>query len=119
VTARNAQEYLTFVTKTIQYESNPYSDPAYYDRPIVTAGHEANKWFLIHSQSLNGFYRDKLGKHPTNLYMVHSGSIPDSCWSTGFNTSVVMDYFGSNGQNYIPDDVTELHDWMSKSDSVP
>lgn len=119
VTARNAQEYLTFVTKTIQYESNPYTDPAYYDRPIVTAGHEANKWFLIHSQSLNGFYRDKLGKHPTNLYMVHSGSIPDTCWSTGFNTSVLMDYFGSNGQNYIPDDVTELHDWMSKSDSVP
>lgn len=119
VTARNAQEYKTFVQKTIEYESNPYTDPAYYDRPIVTAGHEANKWFLIHSQALNGFYRNKLGKHPTNLYMVHSGSIPDTCWSTGMNTDLLVNYFGSNGQNYIPDDVSELHDWMSKSDSVP
>ena len=119
VTARTAQEYKTFVQKTIEYESNPYTDPAYYDRPIITAGHDANKWFLIHSQVLNGFYRDKLGKHPTNLYMVHTGSIPDTAWSTGFNTEVVVNYFGSNGQNYIPDDPSELHDWMSKSDSVP
>lgn len=119
VTARNAQEYKTFVQKTIEYESNPYTDSAYYDRPIITAGHEANKWFLIHSQALNGFYRNKLGKHPTNLYMVHSGSIPDSCWSTGMNIDVLMNTFGPNGQNYIPEDVNELHDWMSKSDSVP
>ena len=119
VTARNAQEFKTFVTKTIEYESHPYTDPAYYDRPIVTTGYEDNKWFLIHAQALNGFYRNKLGKHPTNLYMVHSGSVPDTAWSTGYNTDVVVNYFGSNGQNYIPDDVSELHDWMSKSDSVP
>ena len=119
VTARNAQEYRTFVQKTIEYESNPYTDPAYYDRPIITAGHEANKWFLIHSQTLNGFFRNTIGKHPTNLYMVHSGSIPDSCWSTGMNTDLLVNTFGSNGLNYIPDDVSELHDWMSKSDSVP
>jgi len=119
VSARNAQEFKTFVTKTIAYESHPYTDTAYYDRPIVTTGYEDNKWFLIHAQALNGFYRNKLGKHPTNLYMVHSGSIPDTAWSTGFNTDVVVNYFGSNGQNYIPDDVSELHNWMSKTDSVP
>ena len=119
VTARNAQEFKTFVTKTIEYESHPYTDPAYYDRPIVTAGYEDNKWFLIHSQALNGFYRNKLGRHPTNLYMVHTGSIPDTAWSTGMNTELVVNTFGSQGENYIPDDVSELHDWMNKSDSVP
>ena len=67
ITARNAQEYQTFVEKTIQYESNPITDPAYYDRPIISSGHEMNKWFMIDSQSINGFYRDKLGKHPTDL----------------------------------------------------
>ena len=118
VTARNAQEYKTFVTKTIEYESHPYTDPGYYDHPIVTAGYEANKWFLIHTQALNGFYRNKLNKHPTNLYMVHSGSIPDTAWSTGFNAEVATNYFGSNGQNYIPDDVSELNDWRSKTDSM-
>ena len=119
VTARNAMEYKTFVTKTIEYESHPYTDPAYYDRPILTTGHEANKWFLLHTQALNGFYRNVLDKHPTNLYMVHSGSIPDTAWSTGTNIDLLVSTFGSNGLNYIPDDVSELNDWVSKTDSTP
>ena len=119
VTARDVDEYRIFVEKTIRYESDPPTDAAYYDRPIISSGHEDNKWFMISSQSINGFYRDKLGKHPTDLYMVNSGSIPDSIWSTGFNTSVLMDYFGPNGQNYIPQSIGELHDWREKYDSAP
>ena len=119
VTARDLDEYRIFVEKTIRYESNPPTDAAYYDRPIISSGHEENKWFMISSQSINGFYRDKLGKRPTDLYMVNSGSIPDSIWSTGFNTSVLMDYFGPNGQNYIPQSIGELHDWRDKNDPTP
>ena len=119
ITARNAQEYQTFVEKTIQYESNPITDPAYYDRPIISSGHEMNKWFMIDSQSINGFYRDKLGKHPTDLYMVNSGSVPTNEWSTAFNVEVLMDYFGPNGLNYIPQSIGELHEWKSKTDSIP
>ncbi len=119
VTARDVDEYRIFVEKTIRYESDPPTDAAYYDRPIISSGHEDNKWFMISSQSINGFYRDKLGKHPTDLYMVNSGSIPDSIWSTGYNTSVLMDYFGPNGQNYIPQSIGELHDWREKYDSAP
>lgn len=119
ITARNAQEYKVFVEKTIQYESNPPADPGYYDHPIISSGHEDNKWFMISSQSINGFYRDHLGKHPTDLYMVNSGSIPDSIWSTGFNSEVLMDYFGPNGCNYIPQSIGELHDWRSKNDTIP
>ena len=74
---------------------------------------------MISSQSINGFYRDKLGKHPTDLYMVQSGPIPDSIWSTGYNTSVLMDYFGPNGQNYIPQSIGELHDWRDMRDATP
>jgi len=119
VTARNLNEYRTFVKKTIQYESDPPMDSAYYDRPIISSGHEDNKWFMISSQSINGFYRDKLGKHPTDLYMVNSGAIPTESWSSAFNAEVLMDYFGPNGQNYIPESIGELHDWRSRSDSVP
>jgi hypothetical protein len=119
VTARDLDEYRIFVEKTIRYESNPPTDAAYYDRPIISSGHEENKWFMISSQSIDGFYRDKLGKRPTDLYMVNSGSIPDSIWSTGFNTSVLMDYFGPNGQNYIPQSIGELHDWRDKNDPTP
>ena len=119
VTARDLDEYRIFVEKTIRYESNPPTDSAYYDRPIISSGHEDNKWFMISSQSINGFYRDKLGKHPTDLYMVQSGTIPDSIWSTGYNTSVLMDYFGPNGQNYIPQSIGELHDWRDMRDATP
>ena len=120
VTALNAQDYQTFVEKTIQYESNPPTDDAYYDRPIITSGHEDNKWFMISSQSINGFYRDKLGKNPVDHYMmVNSGTEPDSAWSTGYNSAVLMDYFGPNGQNYIPQQLNELHDWLDRSDNTP
>ncbi len=119
VTARDLDEYRIFVEKTIRYESDPPSDAAYYDRPIISSGHENDKWFMISSQSINGFYRDKLGKHPTDLYMVQSGPIPDSIWSTGYNTSVLMDYFGPNGQNYIPQSIGELHDWRDMRDATP
>ena len=119
VTARDLDEYRIFVEKTIRYESDPPTDAAYYDRPIISSGHEDNKWFMISSQSINGFFRDKLGKHPTDLYMVQSGPIPDSIWSTGYNTSVLMDYFGPNGQNYIPQSIGELHDWRDMRDATP
>ena len=118
VTARSTDEYRIFVEKTIQYESNPPTDPNYYDRPIFATGHEANKWFLICSQSINGFLRNKIGKHPTNLYMVNSGSVPTSTWSTGYNASVLLDYFGPNGQNYIEETPAYLDDWVSKNDSI-
>ena len=121
ITARNVDDYRTFVKKTIEYESNPPSDPAYYDHPIITAGHENDKWFMLSSQSVNGFYRDKLGKHPANFYMLNNGSAdpPDSVWSTGFNASVPLNYFGPNGQHYIPEYIGDLHDWITKSDTVP
>lgn len=120
VTAITAEEYQTFVEKTIQYESNPPTDNAYYDHPIITSGHESNKWFMLSSQSVNGFYRDKLGKHPTDLYMLISGygAPSDPTWSTGYNASVVLDYFGPNGQNYIPEDMAGLHDWIDSNDNT-
>ena len=118
ITARDLDEYRIFVEKTIQYETHPSTDPNYYDRPIFSTGHEDNKWFLISSQSVIGFFRDKVGKHPNNLYMVNSGSFPTTTWSTGYNASVLLDYFGPNGQNYVPETPEYLDDWRSKSDSV-
>jgi hypothetical protein len=121
ITARSIEDYQAFVKKTIEYETNPPVDAAYYDHPIVTSGYEADKWFLISSQSFNGFYRDKIGKHPSNFYMLHQTSIdpPDSTWSTGYNVPVLLDYFGPNGQNYIPEYIGELNEWQTKSDTLP
>jgi len=85
ITARNMAEYQAFVKKTIEYECNPPIEAAYYNQPIISSGHDENRWFIISSQSINGFYRNRLGKNPTNLYMLHATSVdpPDSIWSTG------------------------------------
>ena len=121
ITARNAEEYRTFVTKTIQYENNPYTDEGYYDHPIITSGYEDVKWFVLSSQSIDGFYRHKLGKNPANYYMLKVTSVdpPDSVWSTGYNTPLLLDYFGPNGQQYIPELIGDLHEWITKTDTVP
>lgn len=121
ITARDMDEYRAFVNKTIKYESDPPTGADYYDQPIITSGHDENKWFIISSQSINGFYRSKLGKHPTNLYMLHNTSVapPDSIWSLGYNVPVLLDYFGPNGQNYLPESIGELHEWITKSDTLP
>ncbi len=120
--ALTAEEYQNQVEKLIAYESNPPTDAHYYDHPILTSGYEENKWFMITSQSVDGFYRNKLGKHPSNLYVVydwehHDALPPESIWSTGYNTEAVLEYFGPNGQNYIPQSIGDLNHWITMDDS--
>ena len=114
--AMNLNEYRTQVHKLIQYETNPPTQPNYYDQPIITSSYEYNKWFLITSQNLNGFYRNKLGRHPKNFYMLYKDTsneipLPDTAWSTDNNTPAVVDYFGPNGQNYIAQQPDTLSNW--------
>jgi hypothetical protein len=112
-------EYRMQVQKLIDYETHPTVDPHFYDHPIITAGHEANKWFLLTSQLVDGFYRTKLGRHPTNLYMMYDDELPrpDTVWSTGQFTETVVDYFGPNGENYIAGDPSGLDHWVTKENT--
>ena len=112
------EDYKTNIDKLIQYETHPPTNSEYYNRPIITSGYEPNKWFLITSQAVSGFYRNKLGKRPKNFYMLYEHSSdpitpPDTAWSIGYNTATVVDYFGPNGQNYIAQRPDTLNDWRS------
>ncbi len=119
IPAFTLDEYQLQVQKLIEYETHPTVDQHYYDHPVITAGHEANKWFLLTSQLVDGFYRTKLDRHPTNLYMMYDDELPrpDTVWSTGQNTEAVVDYFGPNGQSYIPGDPSGLDNWIYKEDT--
>lgn len=110
------EEYRTQVNKLIQYETNPPTRPDYYNQPIITSSYEENKWFLITSQSVNGFYRNKLGLRPKNFYMLYEYTSddlfpPETAWSSAYNTDAVVDYFGPNGQNYIAQQPDTLNSW--------
>ena len=116
--ALTLEEYRTQVNKLIQYETNPPTRPSYYEQPIISSSYEDNKWFLITSQSFNGFCRNKLGKRAKNYYMVYAytndpSSPPETEWSTDNYTDAVVDYFGPNGQNYIAQQPDTLNDWRN------
>ncbi|MCR5645414.1 MAG: T9SS type A sorting domain-containing protein [Bacteroidales bacterium] len=115
------EDYKTIIDKLLKYETNPPTNPEYYNRPLITSGYEYNKWFLITSQTIDGFYRNKLGKRPNNYYMYYVYSsdsivLPETAWSTGYNTDAVVDYFGPNGQNYIAQTPDTLNNWRDMFD---
>ena len=117
IPAYKAKDCPKWVKKCIDYELNPPTDPHYYDHPVISSGYQEDKWFMITSQSVNSYFRDKLGKHPSNLYVkycdLYTDTIPpDSIWSTAPNTEAVMDYFGPNGAQYIPSSIGGLNDWF-------
>ena len=117
--AYNANECETLVKKAIDYELNPPTDPHYYDHPVITSGYEEDKWFMITSQITHNYLRDRLGKHPSNIYMKYywvdqNPTPPDSIWSTDSNTPAALDYFGPNGTSYIPMSLGGLDNWIDE-----
>ena len=121
--AYNASDCQTLVTKTIEYELNPPTDSHYYDHPVITSGYEENKWFMITSQITHNYLRDRLGKHPSNIYMKYywvdlDPTPPDSIWSTDEYTAAALDYFGPNGTNYIPLSIGGLDNWIDEFDDT-
>ena len=125
MTALTLEEYQIQVEKLIHFETNPPTDLLYYDHPIITSTYENMTWFMITSQSVDGFYRNKLGRHPSNLYSIYYYYAyshpfpPDSTWSDAPYADVAVSYFGPEGENYIPSSIGELDNWINYEDYQP
>lgn len=124
MTVLNADDCQLQVEKLIDYELNPPTDSHYYDHPVINSGYQDTKWFAITAQVTNNFLRDKLGKHPANIYMKYyyddgDPTIPDSIWSVAPNTDAVLDYFGQNGAQYILSSIGYLNDWIDMRNKLP
>ncbi|RKY99185.1 MAG: hypothetical protein DRQ13_02820, partial [Ignavibacteriae bacterium] len=111
ITAQNAQHLETMINKFLDYESSPPTNSNFYNNPITAMGWQDERWFQICSESVNGFWEYELGKSPVRENAIYSGSPPFSVWSTNPNTNMVVDYFGPNGQGYIPQTPSHLNDW--------
>ncbi len=109
ITANNESQLETMVTKFINYEKNPPTNPDFYNHPITALGWQTERWFQLCSEVVGGFWRSQ-GKDPVRINAVYQGS-PGSIWSTATNTSTVVDYFGPNGLDYIPASPAELGGW--------
>ncbi len=102
-------ELAEMVMKVIDYESNPPTDPDFYNRPTFAAGWQSDRWFVICSEIVFGYMENVLGMQPNREYAGNSG--PPSYWSTNSNTYLLVNYFGPSGLGYIPTIPSHLWDW--------
>jgi hypothetical protein len=117
MTADNADELQTLVQKAINYEMNPPTDANFYDNPLTAMGWQTERWFQLCSEVVNGFWEFGLGKNPVRQNAIYEGS-PGSIWSSATNTSSVVNYFGPDGQGYIPEDTAHLTNWNGSASGV-
>ena len=108
--AANANEAQMMVSKQLEYEyTSPNMNASTYDQPITALGWQTERWFQICSEVVGGYWRDH-GKNPVRINAIYSG-YPGNIWSSNQNTSMVVNYFGPNGLDYIPATPSELGGW--------
>jgi len=110
ITANNSTQLQTMVSKFLNYERTPPTDPDFYAHPITALGWQTERWFQICSETVGGFWR-AMGKEPVRVNAVYDGNPNVDPWSTATNTTTVVNYFGPNGLNYIPASPSTLGGW--------
>lgn len=110
MTAQDAAQLEVMVTKFLDHERNPPTNPGYYNNPITALGWQTPRWFQICSEVVGGFWKHVQGKTPVRINAIYSGT-PGTQWSSNQNTYMVTDYFGPNGLGYIPATPAELGGW--------
>lgn len=119
MTANNATELQTMVTKFINYETAPPTNPDFYNNPMTCLGYQTERWFQICTESVAGFWEQELGKETNRINATHSGSPTTGPWSTAENTEVVLGIFGPDGLGYIPETPGEVDcTWDGTGDDV-
>ena len=108
ITARTAAELQIMVTKFLNYERNPPTDPEFYDKPVTALGWQTTRWFQICSEVISGYLKNVQGKNPVRINALYAGDPTVDPWSTAINTSTVLNYFGPDGTGYIPATPQEL-----------
>ncbi|MDP8210654.1 MAG: C25 family cysteine peptidase [Candidatus Stygibacter australis] len=117
ITARNVDELETMINKALDYEVNPPTNPGFYDNPVSAGGWQTERWFILCSEAVYGFWANELGKEPIREYAIYAGT-PGTVWSTATNTATVVNYFGPNGLGYIPATPNVITDWGANATRV-
>ena len=107
--AETAEQLPVFVGKQIDYETAPNTDASFYNSPVTALGWQTERWFQLCSEVFGGYMRNK-GYNTNRINCIYDGT-PGNSWSSNQNTSMVVSYFGPDGQNYIPASPAELGGW--------
>jgi PKD repeat protein len=107
ITANDATQLQVMVSKAINYERTPITDPLFYDLPITALGWQTERWFQLCSEIVGGYFRTVHGKNPRRINAIYQGT-PGTVWSTAQNTSTIVNYFGPSGLDYIPQQPNQM-----------
>ncbi len=118
ITAQNETELAHMVTKFLNYERNPPTNPGFYDHPITAMGWQTERWFQLCSETVAGFFENSLGKHPVRENAIYQGNPAAGTWSTASNTNIIINTFGESGLGYIPNSPSYLTDWGGNATRV-
>jgi len=118
MTAQNEAHLETMVTKFLNYERNPPTNPDFYAHPITAMGWQTERWFQLCSEIIAGFFENELGKSPVRENAIYSGNPGGGVWSTATNTSTIINHFGEDGLQYIPDSPDYLNDWGGNASRI-
>jgi len=102
LTAEDEAQLEVMVTKFLDYERTPPTDPDFYAKPISALGFQTERWFQICSEAVAGFWENEQGREPVRINKTYAGNPTSDPWSTATNTSTVVNLFGPNGLGYIP-----------------
>jgi hypothetical protein len=114
--AANGGEAQLMVQKTLDYELHPYTDEYYYNHVVTAMGYQRSRWFQLCTEIVAGYFENN-GKDVIHINGIHQGT-PDSIWSTGQKTELLLDYFGPDGLGYIPATMSHLTDWSGNADRI-
>jgi hypothetical protein len=118
MTAQTPAHLETMVTKFLNYERTPPTNPNFYDNPITAMGWQTERWFQMCSEIINGFFEHAQGKTPVRENAIYSGSPSGGVWSTAQNTQTIINYFGESGLQYIPNTPNHLTDWGGNASRI-
>ncbi|MBQ4294857.1 MAG: hypothetical protein II755_04640, partial [Prevotella sp.] len=107
--AETPEQLPVFVGKQIDYETMPNMEANFYNAPVTALGWQTERWFQLCSEVFGGYMRNH-GYNTNRINCIYQGT-PGAVWSENQNTSMVVNYFGPNGQNYIPASPSELGGW--------
>lgn len=110
ITANDATQLQIMITKFLNYERTPPTNPRFYDKPITALGWQTERWFQLCSEVVGGYFRHVQGKNPRRINKIYAGT-PGTIWSSASNTNTLVNYFGPNGLDYIPQSPATLGGW--------
>ncbi|TKJ38522.1 hypothetical protein CEE37_12200 [candidate division LCP-89 bacterium B3_LCP] len=116
ITAQTPEDLDNMISKMMEYERSPATDPGFYQHPCIAGGWQDDRWFILCCEIIWGYFHYIEGKDPTRQYA--GAATPPTFWSTNVNTQMIVDYFGPSGLGYIPADPSYLLDWGGNAERI-